>query len=67
MDVDIADETEQRGLHNAVAGDAIDVVKLLVAHGADIDRPTTQFGGAMGFAAHFGGREIAALRLGIAR
>jgi hypothetical protein len=59
MDVDIADETQQRGLHNAVAGNAIDVVKLLVAHGADIDRPTTQFGGAMGFAAHFERREIA--------
>jgi hypothetical protein len=36
------------------------VVKLLVAHGADIDRPTTSFGGgAMGYAAHFDRREIA--------
>src|SRR5262249_60271927 len=60
MDVDIADATQQRGLHNAVAGDSIDVVKLLVAHGADIDRPTTQYGGAMGFAAHFERRDIAA-------
>jgi uncharacterized protein len=60
MDVDIADETEQRGLHNAVAGGSLEVVKLLVAHGADVDLPTTQFGGAMGFAAHFGRREIAA-------
>jgi ankyrin repeat protein len=60
MDVDIADETKQRGLHNAVAGDSIDVVKLLVAHGADIDQPTTQFGGAMGFAAHFKRGDIAA-------
>jgi uncharacterized protein len=67
MDVDIADETQQRGLHNAVAGNAIDVVKLLVAHGADIDRPTTQFGGAMGFAAHFERREIAAFLAPLSR
>jgi ankyrin repeat protein len=67
VDVDIADETRQRGLHNAVAGDAIDVVKLLVAHGADIDRPTTQFGGAMGFAAHFARRDIAAFLAPLSR
>lgn len=59
MDVDICDETEQRGIQNAVLGDALDVVKLLVAHGADVDRPTKRFGGAMGFAAHFQRREIA--------
>ncbi|MBO0765723.1 MAG: ankyrin repeat domain-containing protein [Hyphomicrobiaceae bacterium] len=67
MDVDIADETQQRGLHNAVAGGSIDVVKLLVAHGADIDRPTTQYGGAMGFAAHFGRRDIAAFLAPLSR
>jgi len=67
MDVDIADETEQRGLHNAVLGGSLDVVKLLVAHGADIDRPTTQFGGAMGFAAHFRRREIAAFLAPLSR
>jgi ankyrin repeat protein len=67
MDVDIADETQQRGLHNAVAGDSIDVVKLLVAHGADIDRPTTRFGGAMGFAAHFERRDIAAFLAPLSR
>src|SRR5262245_15262143 len=67
MDVDIADETQQRGLHNAVAGGSIDVVKLLVAHGADIDRPTTQYGGAMGFAAHFERREIAAYLMPLSR
>lgn len=61
MDVDVADESGQRGLQNAVMGDAMDVVRLLVAHGADIDRPTTRFDGAMGFAAHFGRREIAEL------
>ena len=67
MDVDIADETKQRGLHNAVAGGSIDVVKLLVAHGADIDRPTTRFGGAMGFAAHFERRDIAAFLVPLSR
>jgi ankyrin repeat protein len=67
MDVDIWDETEQRGLHNAVMGGAIDVVKLLIAHGADIDRPTTRFGGALGFAAHFGRRDIAVLLAPLSR
>ena len=67
MDVDVADATRQRGLHNAVAGGSIEVVKLLVAHGADIDRPTTQFGGALGFAAHFGRSEIAALLAPLSR
>lgn len=57
---DVADETQQRGLHNAVAGGSLDVVKLLVAHGADVDRPTTRYGSAMDFAAHFDRREIAA-------
>lgn len=61
MDVDIADNIEQRGIHVAVAGGSLEVVMLLVAHGADIDRPTTSFGGgAMGYAAHFDRREIAA-------
>ncbi|MBC9882915.1 ankyrin repeat domain-containing protein [Bradyrhizobium sp. INPA01-394B] len=60
VDVDVADEIEQRGLQVAVAGGSLEVVKLLVAHGADIDRPTTSFGGgAMGYAAHFDRREIA--------
>jgi len=67
MAVDIADETQQRGLHNAVAGGSIDVVKLLVAHGADIDRPTTRYGGAMGFAAHFERRDIAAFLAPLSR
>jgi uncharacterized protein len=67
MAVDIADETQQRGLHNAVAGGSIDVVKLLVAHGAEIDRPTTQYGGAMGFAAHFQRRDIAAFLAPLSR
>ncbi len=60
MDVDIADRTQQRGLHNAAASGAIEVAKLLLAHGADIDRPTMHHGGALGFAAHYGQREMAA-------
>ncbi len=61
IDVDVADEIEQRGLQVAVAGGSREVVELLVAHGADIDRPTTKVGGgAMGYAAHFGRQEIAA-------
>ena len=67
MDVDIADETQQRGLHNAVAGGSIEVVKLLVAHGADIDRPTTRYGGAMGFAAHFKREDIATFLMPLSR
>lgn len=67
MDVDVADETQQRGLHNAVMGGDIDVVKLLVAHGADVDRPTTQYGGPLGFAAHFGRREIGAFLAPLSR
>jgi uncharacterized protein len=68
VDVDVADETEQRGLHNAVAGGSLDVVKLLVVHGADIDRPTTQEGGgSLGFAAYFGRREIAAFLAPLSR
>ncbi len=60
VDVDVADEIEQRGLQVAVAGGSLEVVKLLVAHGADVDRPTTSFGGgAMGYAAHFDRHEIA--------
>jgi uncharacterized protein len=60
MKVDIADESEQRGLHNAVISGSLETVKLLVTNGADIDRPTKKYGGAMGFAAHFKRRKIAA-------
>ncbi len=67
MHVDIADDTGQRGLHNAVASGAIAVARLLIAHGADIDRPTTQYGGPLGFAAHFGQREVAALLAPLSR
>jgi ankyrin repeat protein len=60
VDVDVADESQQRGIQMAVLGNSLEVVKLLVAHGADIDRPTLrQGGGAMGYAAHFRRREIA--------
>ena len=60
VDVDVADEAGVRGLQCAVAGGSLETVKLLVAHGANIDRPTQRSGGgAMGYAAHFGRREIA--------
>ena len=52
--VDVADSTGLRGLHNAASSGALDVARLLIAHGADIDRPTTHYGGALGFASHFG-------------
>ncbi|WP_187829933.1 ankyrin repeat domain-containing protein [Siccirubricoccus phaeus] len=61
VNADVADKIDQRGLQVAVAGGSLEVVKLLVAHGADIDRPTTSVGGgAMGYASHFDRREIAA-------
>jgi ankyrin repeat protein len=61
VDVDVADQDQVRGLQCGVASGSLEVVKLLVAHGADIDRPTTRSGGgAMGYAAHFDRREIAA-------
>jgi hypothetical protein len=60
VDVDVADEEQVRGLQCGVASGSLEVVKLLVAHGADIDRPTTHYGGgAMGYASHFDRREIA--------
>jgi ankyrin repeat protein len=68
VDVDVADEIEQRGLQVAVAGGSLEVVELLVAHGADIDRPTTSIGGgAIGYAAHFDRREIAAFLAPLSR
>ena len=53
MDVDVADHTLRRGLHHAVMGGSLETVKLLVARGAAIDRPTTQYDGALGWAAFF--------------
>jgi ankyrin repeat protein len=61
MNVDLADDTEMRAVHAAVRGNAIDVVKLLIEHGTDIDTPTKHYGGAVGFAGHFGYRDIAEL------
>lgn len=59
MDVDIADHTLRRGLHHAVMGGSLETVQLLVAHGADIDRPTAQYGGALAWAAFFKHHDIA--------
>ena len=59
FDVDDADATATRPLHKAIAAGSLESVKLLVAHGADVDRRTLQHGGPMGFACHFERREIA--------
>lgn len=67
MSVDVADDTGVRGLHHAAGNGAIEVVRLLIAHGADIDRPTLHYGGPMGFAAHFRQREVAALLAPLSR
>lgn len=67
MAVDVADATGLRGLHNAVAGNSSAVVRLLLEHGADVDRPTQHYGGPLGFAGHFGHHEIAALLAPLSR
>ena len=59
MDVDIVDESEMRALNIAAGSGAVDIVKLLIARGADIDRPTKHYGGPLGFAGHFGQRATA--------
>jgi len=58
MDADVEDETGIRGLHMAASSGAVETARLLVAHGADIDRPSLHYGGAMGFASHFGRRAM---------
>jgi uncharacterized protein len=58
MEVDIADHTLRRGLHQAVMAGSLETVQLLVAHGADIDRPTLQYDGPLGWAAFFKRSEI---------
>ena len=68
MNVDIANGGQLRGLQVAVRGDARDVVRLLISHGADIDRPTTGAGGgALGFAAHFDRHELVDLLAPLSR
>jgi uncharacterized protein len=59
MDVDLETVAGFPALHSAVAADAIDIVKVLIAHGADIDRPADNYGGAMGISANFARHEIA--------
>jgi ankyrin repeat protein len=67
MDVDLETVAGFRALHSAVAADAINVVKVLIAHGASVDRPADSYGGPMGFAAHYGRREIAKLLAPLSR
>jgi ankyrin repeat protein len=61
MDVDIADGAGVRALNVAAGNNRLDVMRLLIDRDADIDRPTQHYDGPMGFAAHFGHREAAAL------
>ncbi len=65
--VDIADSAQRRALHSAVEHNSLDVVKLLVDHGADVDRPTTRYPGPLGWAAHFKRAEIAAILAPLSR
>ncbi len=67
MSVDIADDNGLRGIQAAIAAGSIEVVRLLLAHGADIDQPTKYYGGALGFAGHFGRRDIAELLAPLSR
>jgi ankyrin repeat protein len=67
MDVDVTDDSGIRGLQDAIAGGSIEVVRLLVAHGAEIDRKSKEYGGGLGFAAHFERREIAELLAPLSR
>jgi ankyrin repeat protein len=53
MHVDAADEGGVRALQRAVGADARELVELLLAQGAEVDRPSQHYGGAMGFAAHY--------------
>lgn len=57
---DVMDRSDMRPLHAAVSGNSLRIAKMLVEHGADIDRPTKHYGGPMGFCAHAGNIELAA-------
>jgi uncharacterized protein len=61
VDPDVADEGGVRALQRAIGSNSRDVVELLLAHDAEIDRPSKHYGGAMGFAAHFRRKELAEL------
>lgn len=67
MDVDIDRIAGFRPLHAAVAAGAIDIVKTLLAHGANADRPAENYGSPMGFAAHYGRRDIAEVLAPVSR
>ncbi len=53
--IEIADANNTRALHHAAANDAVDVAKLLIERGAEIDpRETNWNGSPIGWAAHGG-------------
>ena len=61
LPVDVEDHHGTRALHVAAGTGAADIVKRLIACGADVDKPTKHYDGPMGFAAHFGQKTTAAL------
>jgi ankyrin repeat protein len=67
MDADMETVAGFRALQSAVAADAMEVVKVLIAHGADVDRPADNYGSPMGLAAHYGRRKIASLLAPLSR
>ncbi len=67
MPVDLANNQGMRAVQLAVASDARDVVQLLLDRGSQVDTPTQHYGGALGFAAHFGRHDIARLLAPLSR
>ncbi|BBK43408.1 hypothetical protein STVA_34280 [Allostella vacuolata] len=61
-DANLADREGVRPLNKAIRSDRMDIVRMLLAHGADIDYREPRFGGsALGWAVHFGRQEMIAL------
>ncbi len=56
---DVADGGGVRARKRAIGSDSRDIVELLLADGAEIDRPSKHYGGGMGFAAHFARKQLA--------
>src|SRR5262249_35913578 len=67
MDVDNEIAAGVRPLHLAVVAGAIDVVKLLVARGADVDRTAESYGGRMELGARNGRLDLARILAPLSR